>query len=191
MAAGEVEVPEKVMAELPAETRTAALAAATAKAASGGGTVTVEKPTAEAEAEATADAEPTAEAETEPAAEATAEAETEPAAEAEPTAEAEASEPEPAGALAATGAMAFLSGDQTADLRERMTAAQNLYQTAPAEAIAQAEMVLTYAVATVNRALLNDIMSIGGSGPADQSEPSDGSDTLGRYRERLERILAL
>ena len=148
------------------------------------------------EAAVEADAEP---AEASPVAETTdeipnADAESEPAAdvEAAPVAEAEAATEPTAvpGSVEPVTALAVLPGEAVLRFRERMVVVQEQFTNSRVEALTQAEVVVTDAVAALYQTLLDQTALIGNWRTA-QPDATQAEDVLRRYRDHLDRVLNL
>jgi hypothetical protein len=78
-----------------------------------------------------------------------------------------------------------------AELRERMLAAQAQFTQAAVDAVAQAEVVVTDAIAAVNQALTAETVAAGTWRESEQPEADALNQALARYRSLLERMLSL
>jgi hypothetical protein len=72
-----------------------------------------------------------------------------------------------------------------------MAAVLESFPQAPAVALAQAELVVTDAVAALSRSLLDDAAKLGGWRQVSQADPEGMEPALRRYREYLDRVLDL
>jgi hypothetical protein len=85
----------------------------------------------------------------------------------------------------------ILADASVADLRERMLAAQAQFNQAAKEAVTQAEVVVTDAIAAVNQALAAESAAAGVWRESDQPEAGALDQALARYRSLLDRMLSL
>jgi len=141
--------------------------------------------------------EPIAEAiEVEPAAE-IAEVAIEPAAEAtkadsEPMAGAETEESlGEAAAIPSAESLTVLPGESVLEFRARMIAVHEQFDQAPVDAVAQAELIVTDAVAALHEALLDNAVHIGSWRQTERPDAEQLGDALRRYRDYLDKVLAL
>jgi len=176
-------------------------------------TETEAEPVAEVDAEPVADIEavepePVAEieeVEVEPIAEAI---EVEPAAEIaevaiEPAAEATEADSEPmagaeteeslgeAAAIPSAESLTVLPGESVLEFRARMIAVHEQFDQAPVDAVAQAELIVTDAVAALHEALLDNAVHIGSWRQTERPDAEQLGDALRRYRDYLDKVLAL
>ena len=90
-----------------------------------------------------------------------------------------------------TGSAHILADASVADLRERMLAAQAQFTQAAIEAVSQAEVVVSDAIAAVNQALAAETAAAGAWRESDQPETGALDQALARYRSLLDRMLSL
>ena len=93
--------------------------------------------------------------------------------------------PEPAPAAPVLG------GENIVEFRERIAAVQAQFSVAATEALGQAELVVTDAIAALNQALLNGVVGLGSWRENDQASVAELHAALDRYSEYLNRVLAL
>ena len=87
--------------------------------------------------------------------------------------------------------MTVLSGEHALEFRERMLAIQDRFAESPADAVAQAELVVTDAIHALNQVLLDEAINLGTWRPGESADREELETALGRYREWLDKVLSL
>ncbi len=77
------------------------------------------------------------------------------------------------------------------EFRERIAAVQAQFAVAATEALGQAEVIVTDAIAAVNQALLTASAGLGSWRESDEADPAELNAALNSYREYLNRVLSI
>jgi hypothetical protein len=75
--------------------------------------------------------------------------------------------------------------------RERMAAVHEQFAHAPADAVAQAELVVTDAVAALHGVLVKNAVDLGSWRRSEQPDTEELGSALRRYQEYLDKVLSL
>ena len=75
--------------------------------------------------------------------------------------------------------------------RERMVAVQEQFAQAPTEAVAEAELVVTDAVAALHGILVKNAVDLGSWRQSEQPDAEELGSALRRYQEYLDKVLSL
>ena len=87
--------------------------------------------------------------------------------------------------------LTVLAGASVLEFRQRMHAAQEQFTQAAVEAVSQAAIVVTDAVAAVHQALSDEAAAAGSWQQSEQPDPDQLDRALGRYNTLLDRLLSL
>jgi len=87
--------------------------------------------------------------------------------------------------------VAVVAAPSVLDFRERMAALQQQFANAPTEAVAQAELVVSDAIAALHGILVKHAVDLSGWRQSEHPDAEELHSTMRRYQEYLDKLLSM